>query len=97
MLLVSPVSVVVAAVRNGKVTAVPSLGLAGAVLPCTRRTMTRARSLLEGLVQDKVRLVALRLVACRLLTGPGAVMSVVLLMVVPFERTLPVVSLVNTA
>ena len=53
----------------------PSVGVAGAVSPFARRTMTVARSASAGLVQDKVMLSGVRSVAASAVTWPGGVVS----------------------
>ena len=75
MVLSSPVSSTVVAVGVASVTAWPSVGVAGALSPFARRTVTASRSASVGLVQDRWMNVSPRAVTARSVTGPGGEVS----------------------
>ena len=72
---VKPSSVTDEALGVPRVTPTPPLGLAGAVGPRARRTITSARSESPGLVHDSEILEAVRVPAASPVTPPGGVVS----------------------
>ena len=76
MRAVRPVSVKDVAVADaGKVTAVPSVAVAGATSPTRRRIVTPGKSRSVGFAQFSVIELSVDTVAFRAVTGPGAVVS----------------------
>ena len=70
-----PASVTWLAVAEVRGTAAPSAGVAGAVSPAARRTITAARSGSAGFVHARLMLVAVRPTTANPPTTPGAVVS----------------------
>ena len=98
---VKPLSVTDEALGVPRVTPAPAVGLAGAVAPCARRTITSARSESPGLDQDSAMLAAVRVPAASPVTDPGGVVSVravvFVVTVVGVGLVLLLASRVNTA